>query len=87
MKQSPMETVYQSMMIGLMSVVAASAVVFPAIFLTQFHKYRKESAPKKIKLSIQTGKMNPTDRIHFLFADSVHHDEAFRISNSARVNE
>ncbi len=54
MKQSPMETVYQSMMIGLMSVVAASAVVFPAIFLTQFHKYRKESAPKKIKLSIQT---------------------------------
>ena len=51
MKQSPMETVYQSMMIGLMSVVAASAVVFPVIFLT---KYRKESAPKKIKLSIQT---------------------------------
>lgn len=49
MKQSPMETVYQSMMIGLMSVVAASAVVFPVIFLTQFHKYRKESAPKKIK--------------------------------------
>ncbi len=54
MKQSPMETVYQSMMIGLMSVVAASAVVFPAIFLTQFHKYRKESAAKKIRLSIQT---------------------------------
>ena len=48
-----METVYQSMMIGLMSVVAASAVVFPTIFLVQFHKNRKESAQKKIKLSIQ----------------------------------
>ena len=53
MKQSPMETVYQSMMIGLMSVVAASAVVFPTIFMVQFNKYRKESAQKKIKLSIQ----------------------------------
>ena len=37
-----------------MSVVAASAVVFPTVFLVQFHKYRKESAQKKIKLSIQT---------------------------------
>ena len=54
MKQSPMETVYQSMMIGLMSVVAASVVVFPTVFLVQFHKYRKESVQKKIKLSIQT---------------------------------
>ena len=54
MKHSPLETIYQSMMIGLMSVVAASAVVFPTVFLVQFHKYRKESAQKKIKLSIQT---------------------------------
>lgn len=56
MKQSPMETVYQSMMIGLMSVVAASAVVFPAVFLVQFHRYRKESAHKKISLTMESEK-------------------------------
>ena len=53
MKQSPMEPVYQSMMIGLMSVVAASVVVFPTVFLVQFHKYRKEIVQKKINLSIK----------------------------------
>lgn len=52
MKQSPMETVYQSMMIGLLSVVAASAVVFPAIFLTQFNRYRKESKQKKVTICV-----------------------------------
>lgn len=56
MKQSPMETVYQSMMIGLMSVVAASAVVFPTVFLVQFHRYRKESARKKISLTMESEK-------------------------------
>ena len=67
MKQSPMETVYQSMMIGLMSVVAASAVVFPVIFLSQFHKYRKVSAAKKIRLSIQTENESESTGFIFIF--------------------
>ena len=54
MKRSPMDTVYQSVVMGLMGAVAASAVVFPVLFLTQFHRYRKESAQRGLRLSIQT---------------------------------
>ena len=48
MKQSPMETVYQSMMIGLMSVVAVSRLSFPPSSSRSFTSTAKESAQKKI---------------------------------------